>query len=232
MKSSPKRSGGGKPDTKLRHDLRGLIRLAACARGPERGAGGKRGTAAPPSESERGGPREQERLWPERGAGGKRGAAERERAGVGPREQERLWPERGAGGKRGTAAPPSESERGWGPASIKKGSADDAHGMAGDLTVAADRRGAAWTGCRSVRPQASRRPASRARPQPTYVRCDSRRRRSRPARRHRRLDRSATPSRADHRESNTRCQAARVPDARAADVANPRQISGVAARID
>jgi hypothetical protein len=32
---------------------------------------------------------------------------------------ERLRPERGAGGKRGAAAPPSESERGWGPASIE-----------------------------------------------------------------------------------------------------------------
>jgi zinc protease len=32
---------------------------------------------------------------------------------------ERLRPERGAGGKRGEAAPPSESERGWGPASIR-----------------------------------------------------------------------------------------------------------------
>jgi len=29
----------------------------------------------------------------------------------------RLRPERGTGGKRGVAAPPSESERGWGPAS-------------------------------------------------------------------------------------------------------------------
>ena len=31
-----------------------------------------------------------------------------------------LRPERGAGGKRGEAAPPSESERGWGPASTGK----------------------------------------------------------------------------------------------------------------
>jgi hypothetical protein len=39
---------------------------------------------------------------------------------VGPREQEeRLRPERGAGGKSGVAGPPSESERGWGPASRK-----------------------------------------------------------------------------------------------------------------
>ena len=29
----------------------------------------------------------------------------------------RLRPERGAGGKRDGVAPPSESERGWGPAS-------------------------------------------------------------------------------------------------------------------
>jgi ATP-binding cassette subfamily B protein len=33
---------------------------------------------------------------------------------------ERLRPERGAVGKRGAAAPPSESERGWGPASIEE----------------------------------------------------------------------------------------------------------------
>jgi hypothetical protein len=32
----------------------------------------------------------------------------------------RLRPERGAGGKRVEDAPPSESERGWGPASNKK----------------------------------------------------------------------------------------------------------------
>jgi hypothetical protein len=32
----------------------------------------------------------------------------------------RLRPERGAGGKRRGAAPPSESERGWGPASSEK----------------------------------------------------------------------------------------------------------------
>jgi hypothetical protein len=34
--------------------------------------------------------------------------------------RERLRPERGAGGQRRGAAPPSESERGWGPASSKK----------------------------------------------------------------------------------------------------------------
>jgi histidinol dehydrogenase len=34
--------------------------------------------------------------------------------------RKRLRPERGAGGKRGGAEPPTESERGWGPASIKK----------------------------------------------------------------------------------------------------------------
>src|SRR5215510_4699798 len=34
--------------------------------------------------------------------------------------QERLRPERAAGGKRREAAPPSESERGWGPASSEK----------------------------------------------------------------------------------------------------------------
>src|SRR5207302_9818377 len=33
----------------------------------------------------------------------------------------RLRPERGARGKRGGAAPPSESKRGWGPASSEKG---------------------------------------------------------------------------------------------------------------
>ena len=35
----------------------------------------------------------------------------------------RLRPERGAGGKRVEGAPPSESERGWGPASIRKSAA-------------------------------------------------------------------------------------------------------------
>ncbi len=35
-------------------------------------------------------------------------------------QRERLRPERGAGGKPGEAGPPSESERGWGPASINK----------------------------------------------------------------------------------------------------------------
>src|SRR5438552_11214559 len=34
--------------------------------------------------------------------------------------RERLRPERGAGGKPGEAGPPSESERGWGPASIRR----------------------------------------------------------------------------------------------------------------
>ena len=37
---------------------------------------------------------------------------------------ERLRPERGAGGKRREAAPPSESERGWGPASSEKSRQD------------------------------------------------------------------------------------------------------------
>src|SRR5262249_32252329 len=40
--------------------------------------------------------------------------------GAGRAGRERQRPERGAGGKRGGAAPPSESERGWGPASIDK----------------------------------------------------------------------------------------------------------------
>ena len=35
------------------------------------------------------------------------------------REHQRPRPERGAGGKPGAAGPPSESERGWGPASIE-----------------------------------------------------------------------------------------------------------------
>jgi oxygen-independent coproporphyrinogen-3 oxidase len=42
-------------------------------------------------------------------------------------EGERLRPERGAGGERGVAAPPSESERGRGPASISKGRAGRVH---------------------------------------------------------------------------------------------------------
>jgi probable rRNA maturation factor len=40
-------------------------------------------------------------------------------AGLSERRK-RLRPERGAGGKRGAAEPPSESERGWGPASTKR----------------------------------------------------------------------------------------------------------------
>jgi erythromycin esterase-like protein/predicted phosphoribosyltransferase len=44
--------------------------------------------------------------------------------------QERLRPERGAGGERGQAAPPSESERGWGPASSERSRAGQA-GQAG-----------------------------------------------------------------------------------------------------
>src|SRR6267378_3284554 len=51
--------------------------------------------------------------------------AERQRVSRNPsnerRSSERLRPERGAGGKRGGAAPPSESERGWGPASSEEG---------------------------------------------------------------------------------------------------------------
>jgi hypothetical protein len=35
-------------------------------------------------------------------------------------ERKRQRPERGAGGEPGGAGPPSESERGWGPASAKK----------------------------------------------------------------------------------------------------------------
>jgi hypothetical protein len=34
--------------------------------------------------------------------------------------EERLRPERGAGGKPGEAGPPSDRERGWGPASTKE----------------------------------------------------------------------------------------------------------------
>jgi cyclic pyranopterin monophosphate synthase len=49
----------------------------------------------------------------------------------------RLRLARGAGGKRGVAAPPSASERGWGPASIKKGRA----GRAGRALTHVDARG-------------------------------------------------------------------------------------------
>jgi ATP-binding cassette, subfamily B, multidrug efflux pump len=42
------------------------------------------------------------------------------RAGGAGQAGERLRPERGAGGKPGEAGPPSESERGWGPASSEK----------------------------------------------------------------------------------------------------------------
>jgi hypothetical protein len=40
------------------------------------------------------------------------------------RERERLRPERGGGADRGGAAAPSESERGWGPASVKRSRRD------------------------------------------------------------------------------------------------------------
>ena len=53
---------------------------------------------------------------------------------MGNRSQaERLRLERGAGGEPGEAGPPSEGERGWGPASIRR--VDDLHIMQGWLSI-------------------------------------------------------------------------------------------------
>ena len=69
----------------------------------------------------------EKRPWPERGAGGQPGGLAAARMArlraeaEGPASTEkRLWPERGAGGQPATGGPPSESERGWGPASTDK----------------------------------------------------------------------------------------------------------------
>ncbi|MGH9315189.1 MAG: hypothetical protein ACRD1S_18545 [Vicinamibacterales bacterium] len=45
-------------------------------------------------------------------------------AGSMARREERLRPERGGGADRGEAVAPSESERGWGPASARKSRLD------------------------------------------------------------------------------------------------------------
>src|SRR5438094_112671 len=61
---------------------------------------------------------------------------------------ERPRPERGAGGKRGEAAPPSESERGWGHASIRKRRAGRAGRTGGAWRSHAAERERAWMGGR------------------------------------------------------------------------------------